>query len=158
MTKSTHNGEAQRVGHLWGIPWEVGCYLPSINFLTFRSWCFKGCAKTNARISSMNIFVSLVWFMDDGGKAQNTPKAAYINTSCLEFYYKKLKDVSFISFKRHEVYWALRSIFKKLALFIFNQYNFDIPASYLFRSAFERVSPTILDIPEMRYKIGGCIF
>ena len=34
MTKSTHNGEAQRVGHLWGIPWEVGCYLPSINFLS----------------------------------------------------------------------------------------------------------------------------
>lgn len=25
MTKSTHNGEAHRIGHLWGIPWEVGC-------------------------------------------------------------------------------------------------------------------------------------
>ena len=30
MIKSTHNGEAQRIGHLWGIPWEVSCYLQFI--------------------------------------------------------------------------------------------------------------------------------
>ena len=26
MINSTHNGEALRIGHLRGIPWEVGCY------------------------------------------------------------------------------------------------------------------------------------
>ena len=29
MINSTHNGEAHMLGHIWGIPWEVGCYTHS---------------------------------------------------------------------------------------------------------------------------------
>lgn len=90
--------------------------------------------------------VLAVWFMDDGGKAQNTPKAAYINVT---------------NFTSSE-----RILLQKAVLNVFgfqiniqkaggnNQYNFYIPASS-YERFYEIVSPTILEIPEMRYKIGA---
>ena len=38
MINSTHNGEAHKIGHLWGIPWEVDCY--SIHILIAFTNCF----------------------------------------------------------------------------------------------------------------------
>lgn len=89
--------------------------------------------------------VLAVWFMDDGGKAQNTPKAAYINVT------------NFTSSERILLQKAVLNVFGfKINIQKAggnNQYNFYIPASS-YERFYEIVSPTILEIPEMRYKIG----
>ena len=85
MTKSTHNGEAHRIGHLWGIPWEVGCCQKSIAKNAEKLPIVEGDKRRKVippGIGDLLDPVSLaVWYMDDGGKAQNTPKGAYINVS-----------------------------------------------------------------------------
>lgn len=85
------------------------------------------------------------WFMDDGGKAQNTPQAAYINAT------------SFTCSERILLQKAVKNVFG-LKINIQkaggnNQYNFYIPAAS-YEKFCKIVLPTILLILEMRYKIG----
>lgn len=87
-----------------------------------------------------------VWFMDDGGKAQNTKRAAYINAT------------SFTSSERVLLQKAVQNVFG-LKINIQkaggnNQYNFYIPASS-YEKFCEIVLPTVLLIPEMAYKLGN---
>ncbi len=89
--------------------------------------------------------VLAVWFMDDGGKAQNTPRAAYINAT------------SFTSSERILLQQAVQNVFG-LKINIQkaggkNQYNFYIPASS-HKKFCEIVLPTISLIPSMEYKLG----
>lgn len=90
--------------------------------------------------------VLAVWFMDDGGKAQNTPRAAYINVT------------NFASSERFLLQKAVLNVFGFKMIIQKaggnNQYNFYIPASS-YERFYEIVSPTILEIPEMKYKIGA---
>lgn len=89
-------------------------------------------------------YVLAVWFMDDGGKAQNTPRAAYINVSCF-------------TCKQHtQIQKALLDVFG-LKVTIQKaggnkQYNLYIPAgSYtLFHTL---VYPIVKQVPDLMYKL-----
>lgn len=83
--------------------------------------------------------------MDDGGKAQNTPRAFYINAT---------------SFNKKERIWLQKALENVFGLKINiqkvggnNQYNFYIPAASYDRF-YQLVSPTVSLIPEMGYKLG----
>ena len=93
----------------------------------------------------LNPIVLAVWFMDDGGKAQNTVRAFYINAT------------SFNNSERILLQKALQNVFG-LKINIQkaggnNQYNFYIPAAS-YEKFYQLVLPTISLIPEMGYKLG----
>lgn len=86
-----------------------------------------------------------VWFMDDGGKAQNTPRAAYINvTNFTDSGRLKLQQM----FK--EVFGLKINIHKAGGN---NQYNFYIPADS-YELFYQFVLPTVSLVPAMRYKLA----
>lgn len=92
----------------------------------------------------LNPTVVAVWFMDDGGKAQNTPRGAYIN------------GTNFTSEERVQIQNAFQTVFG-LKITIHkaggnNQYNFYIPANS-YTKFYELVSPTVLLVPTMMYKL-----
>ena len=86
-----------------------------------------------------------IWFMDDGGKAQNTPRAAYINVS------------GFIKSDRRKLQQALENVFAlKTTLHKAggnNQWNIYILTSS-YQKFYEIVFPTVCTIPEMAYKLA----
>jgi hypothetical protein len=83
---------------------------------------------------------------DDGGKAQNTPRAAYINVT------------GFIESDRIKLQQALDNVFSlKTTLQKAggnDQWNIYIPANS-YQKFYELVSPTVLAIPEMAYKLAS---
>ena len=94
----------------------------------------------------LNPIALAVWFMDDGGKAQNTVRAFYINAT------------SFNNSERFLLQKALKSVFG-LKINIQkaggnNQYNFYIPAAE-YEKFYQLVLPTVSLIPEMGYKLGN---
>lgn len=89
--------------------------------------------------------VLAVWFMDDGGKAQNTPKGAYINAT------------SFTHQERVQIQQVFQNVFN-LKITIQKaggnkQYNFYIPANS-YTQFYTLVSPTVLLVPTMMYKLA----
>lgn len=86
------------------------------------------------------------WYMDDGGKAQNTPKGAYINVS------------SFSEPKRELLRDSVNTVFGlKTRLHKAggnNQWNIYVPAESYDKFK-EIVSPTVSQVPGMLYKIEG---
>lgn len=94
----------------------------------------------------LNPIALAVWFMDDGGKAQNTVRAFYINAT------------SFNDSERILLQKALKTVFG-LKINIQkaggnNQYNFYIPAAE-YEKFYQLVLPTVSLIPEMGYKLGN---
>jgi hypothetical protein len=88
--------------------------------------------------------VLAIWFLDDGGKAQNTPKAAYINAT------------SFSEAERTQIQTAFLNVFN-LKINIQkaggnNQWNFYIPTNSYDRF-YMLVYPTVSLIPSMMYKL-----
>ena len=86
----------------------------------------------------MNPIALAVWFMDDGGKAQNTVRAFYINAT------------SFNYSERILLQKVLQNVFN-LKINIQkaggnNQYNFYVPAAE-YDKFYKLVSPTVLLIP-----------
>ena len=93
----------------------------------------------------LNPIVLAIWFMDDGGKSQSTPKAAYINAT------------SFSPEERVQIKKAFLSVFK-LKINIHkaggnNQFNFYIPAESYF-PFYDIVYPIIRLVPSMTYKLS----
>lgn len=87
-----------------------------------------------------------VWFMDDGGKAQNTPSGAYINVSgFVESDQIKLQE-------ELQKKFALKTNIHKAGGN--NQRNLYIPADS-YKTFYEIVSPTVLLIPDMSYKLSS---
>lgn len=89
--------------------------------------------------------VLAIWFMDDGGKAQNTPKGAYINAT------------SFTYQERVQIQQSFQNVFN-LQITIQKaggnkQYNFYIPANS-YTQFYTLVSPTVLLVPTMMYKLA----
>ncbi len=89
--------------------------------------------------------VLAIWFIDDGGKAQNTLKAAYINAT------------SFTENERIQIQTAFLNVFN-LKINIQkaggnNQWNFYIPANSYARF-YALVYPTISLVPSMMYKLA----
>nr|AMB18963.1 ORF236 [Pseudococcomyxa simplex] len=87
-----------------------------------------------------------VWYMDDGGKAQNTPKGAYINVSNFSEPERELLRDSV------NMVFELKTRLHKAGGN--NQWNIYVPAES-YDKFIEIVSPTVSQIPEMIYKIGG---
>ena len=89
--------------------------------------------------------VLAIWFMDDGGKAQNTPKGAYINAT------------SFTHQERVQIQQAFQNVFRfKITIQKAGgnkQYNFYIPVDS-YTQFYTLVSPTILLVPTMMYKLA----
>ena len=86
-----------------------------------------------------------VWYMDDGGKAQNTPKGAYINVSNYteperELLRNAVNDVFGLKTRLHKAGGN-------------DQWNIYIPAES-YDKFIEIIYPTVSQIPEMLYKIG----
>ena len=84
--------------------------------------------------------------MDDGGKAQNTPRGAYINVSGFDEPERELlrdavNDVFGLKTRLHKAGGN-------------NQWNIYIPAES-YDKFIGIVSPIVSQIPEMLYKIGG---
>ena len=97
----------------------------------------------------LNPIVLAVWFMDDGGKAQNTVRAFYINAT------------SFNNSERILLQKACKKVFG-LKINIQkaggnNQYNFYIPTAE-YDKFYQLVLPTVSLIPEMGYKLGNNFF
>ena len=92
----------------------------------------------------LNPIVLAVWFMDDGGKSQSTPKGAHINAT------------SFSHEERVQIQGAFLRVFKfKINVHRAggkNQYNFYIPADSYW-PFYEIVSPLILLVPSMTCKL-----
>lgn len=86
-----------------------------------------------------------VWYMDDGGKAQNTPKGAYINVT------------GFTEPERIVLRDAINDRFGLKAKLHSaggnNQWNIYVPAES-YDAFMEIVSPTVSQIPGILYKIG----
>ena len=94
----------------------------------------------------LNPIVLAIWFMDDGGKAQNTSRAFYINAT------------SFNNLERILLQKAFQNIFG-LKINIQkaggnNQYNFYVPAAE-YQRFYQLVLPTVSLIPGMGYKLGN---
>ena len=93
----------------------------------------------------LNPTVLAIWFMDDGGKSQSTPKAAYINAT------------SFSHEERLQIQKAFLQVFE-LNISIHkaggnNQYNFYIPANSYW--PFHKiVYPLMMLVPSMTYKLS----
>ena len=93
-----------------------------------------------------NPIVLAIWFMDDGGKAQSTPKAAYINAT------------SFSHEERLQIQKAFSHVFQ-LKINIHkaggqNQYNFYIPADSYW-PFYKIVYPLMMLVPSMTYKLSS---
>lgn len=89
--------------------------------------------------------VLAVWFMDDGGKAQNTIRAAYINVT------------GFTCAQHTQIQKALMNVFG-LKVTIQKaggnkQYNVYIPAGS-YTLFYNLVYPTIKQVPDMMYKLA----
>lgn len=89
--------------------------------------------------------VLAIWFMDDGGKAQNTPRGAYINAS------------AFTAEEQRQVIEAFQSVFNlKIRTHKAggnNQSNFYIPADS-YTDFYNLVYPIISQVPSMLYKLA----
>ena len=84
--------------------------------------------------------------MDDGGKAQNTPKAAYINVSNFSEPERELLRDSV-----NKVFGLKTKLHKAGGN---NQWNIYVPTES-YDKFIEIVSPTVSQIPKMVYKIRG---
>lgn len=84
--------------------------------------------------------------MDDGGKAQNTRRAFYINATSFNDLERVLLQKAF-----QNVFGLKINIHKAGGN---NQYNFYIPAAES-EKFYQLVLPTVSSIPEMGYKLGN---